>query len=56
MESNDIRGWALVPEACEEYVGHYMLGQQYANDCSIVADAAIEYAKTLTIGGDEKDV
>lgn len=56
VESNNIRGWTLVPEACEEYVGHYMLGQQYAKDCSIVADAAIEYAKTLEVGGDGKDV
>lgn len=56
VETNNLRGWTLVPEACEEYVGHYMLGRQYAKDCRVVVDAAIEYAKSLKINTDGKDI
>nr|GMD38724.1 acid phosphatase 1-like [Ipomoea batatas] len=42
VETNNIRDWKLVPSDCENYVGHYMLGEQYRDDCEIVADAAIE--------------
>ncbi|CAI9785087.1 unnamed protein product [Fraxinus pennsylvanica] len=29
VETNNIRNWKLVPEECEQNVGHYMLGKQY---------------------------
>nr|GMD38725.1 acid phosphatase 1-like [Ipomoea batatas] len=47
VETNNIRDWRLVPSECENYVGHYMLGEQYRDDCEVVADAAIEYANGL---------
>ncbi|PIM98198.1 Acid phosphatase [Handroanthus impetiginosus] len=33
-----------------------MLGKQYRHDCEVVADAAIEYAKSLKLAGDGKDI
>ncbi|KAL2555094.1 HAD superfamily [Forsythia ovata] len=56
VETNNIRNWKMVPGECENYVGHYMLGKQYRDDCEIVADLAIEYAKSLTLAGDGKDI
>ncbi|CAA3023714.1 acid phosphatase 1-like [Olea europaea subsp. europaea] len=56
VETNNVRNWKLVPEECEQYVGHYMLGKQYRKDCEIVAHSAIEYAKSLTLVGDGKDI
>ena len=46
----------MVPENCKDYVGHYMLGKQYREDCDVVAKAALEYAKSLKLAGDGKDV
>lgn len=56
VETNNIQNWKLVPLQCESYVGHYMLGKQYRDDCNAVVVAAIQYAKTLKIAKDGKDV
>ncbi|KAH6758839.1 hypothetical protein C2S51_019074 [Perilla frutescens var. frutescens] len=56
VETNNLQGWKLVPQSCEEYVGNYMLGKQYRHDCEVVADSAIEYAKGFELAGDGKDV
>ncbi|CAN4086884.1 unnamed protein product [Withania somnifera] len=56
VETNNIQNWKLVPLQCEDYVGHYMLGKQYRVDCYNVVAAAIQYAKTLKIAKDGKDV
>ncbi|CAK9150569.1 unnamed protein product [Ilex paraguariensis] len=56
VETNTIQGWRLVPKNCKDYVGHYMLGKQYREDCDVVAKAALEYAKSLKLAGDGKDV
>ncbi|KAL8466039.1 hypothetical protein ACS0TY_035235 [Phlomoides rotata] len=56
VETNNLQAWKLVPASCETYVGNYMLGQQYRNDCDQVADIAIEYAKSVKPAGDGKDV
>lgn len=56
VETNNLQNWKLVPSACENYIGHYILGKQYRHDCEAVANAAIEYAKSLKLGGDGKDV
>ncbi|XP_060219001.1 acid phosphatase 1-like [Lycium barbarum] len=56
VETNNLQNWKLVPSACENYVGHYMLGKQYRHDCEFVAKTAIEYAKGLKLSGDGKDV
>ncbi|CAI9114234.1 OLC1v1014903C2 [Oldenlandia corymbosa var. corymbosa] len=56
VETNNIRDWHLVPMSCEQYVGHYILGKQYKDDCDAVADAAIEYAKSIKLGGKGKEI
>ncbi|CAN4100126.1 unnamed protein product [Withania somnifera] len=56
VETNNLRYWKLVPGACENYVGHYMLGKQYRHDYEAVADAAIEYAEGLKLVGEGRDV
>ncbi|XP_049393256.1 acid phosphatase 1-like [Solanum stenotomum] len=52
VETNNIQDWTLVPLQCEDYVGHYMLGKQYRDDCYNIVAAAIQYAKSLKIGKD----
>ncbi|KAG8473712.1 hypothetical protein CXB51_035562 [Gossypium anomalum] len=56
VETNNIIGWKTVPEECEEYVGHYMLGKQYRKDSRAVAKEASLYAQSLKLAGDGKDI
>ncbi|RVW89335.1 Acid phosphatase 1 [Vitis vinifera] len=56
VETNNIINWETVPQACESYVGHYMLGHQYRQDSRVVVYEAIAYAESLKLGGDGKDV
>ncbi|KAL4625965.1 hypothetical protein ACB092_05G062100 [Castanea dentata] len=49
VETNNIRDWAVVPQACVSYVGHYMLDYQYREDAQAVADAAYNYAKSTPL-------
>ncbi|KAB5574272.1 hypothetical protein DKX38_001466 [Salix brachista] len=56
VETNNIIGWKTVPEECEDYVGHYMLGKQYREDSAAITDEAFTHAKTFKLGGDGKDI
>ncbi|KAK9282503.1 hypothetical protein L1049_005422 [Liquidambar formosana] len=56
VETNNIREWDLVPQACVNYVGHYMLGHQYHKDCKAMAEAALVYANSLKLARDGKDI
>ncbi|XP_058074118.1 acid phosphatase 1-like [Magnolia sinica] len=56
VETNNIRDWTTVPQSCENYVGHYMLGHLYREDSKMVADTAASYAANLTLGGDGKKI
>ncbi|XP_019194181.1 PREDICTED: acid phosphatase 1-like [Ipomoea nil] len=56
VEANNIRDWARVPRLCEGYIGHYMLGRQYRDDCTAVAASAIRYATAVELVHDGKDV
>ncbi|KAL9463544.1 hypothetical protein AB3S75_001369 [Citrus x aurantiifolia] len=56
VETNNIIGWKTIPEKCEGYLGHYMLGQQYREDSEAVAYEAILYAQSLELAGDGKDI
>ncbi|XP_076914783.1 acid phosphatase 1-like [Bidens hawaiensis] len=56
VEANNVREWTEVPRACVDYVGHYMRGSQYKQDCKLVCDEAYAYAKGLDVTGDGKDV
>ncbi|XP_074285677.1 acid phosphatase 1-like [Silene latifolia] len=49
VETNNVRDWKTIPMNCENYVGHYMLGAQYKEDCSIVTTSAINYVNSLNI-------
>ncbi|KAL8458409.1 hypothetical protein ACS0TY_035238 [Phlomoides rotata] len=61
VETNNLKGWKLVPESCEDYIGKYMLGKcenkkHYRDDCKVVANAAIEYAYGVVLAPDGRDV
>ncbi|XVF26871.1 hypothetical protein REPUB_Repub14bG0057100 [Reevesia pubescens] len=58
VETNNVVGWIKVPEECEDYVGHYMLGDQYRKDSRVVANQALLYAQSLSLsrGRDGKDI
>ncbi|XP_060205821.1 acid phosphatase 1-like [Lycium barbarum] len=55
VETNNIRDWT-VPAQCKGYVSEYMTGQQYRDDCNAVVNAAIEYARTLNVSKEGKDL
>ncbi|XP_076907303.1 acid phosphatase 1-like [Bidens hawaiensis] len=56
VEAYNVREWTKVPGACFDYVGQYMRGSQYKQDCKLVCDEAYAYAKGLNVTGDGKDV
>ncbi|XP_030487933.2 acid phosphatase 1 [Cannabis sativa] len=49
VETNSIINWKTIPVACEDYVGHYMLGDQYRKDSKAINDEAFLYVKTLNL-------
>ncbi|KAF5931995.1 hypothetical protein HYC85_028166 [Camellia sinensis] len=56
VETHNIIDWKTVPQSCENYIGHYMLGDQYREDSKAVVDQALGYAQSLNLAGDGKDV
>ncbi|CAN6354003.1 unnamed protein product [Urochloa humidicola] len=56
VETNNKRDWKTVPARCEDYVGHYMLGQHYRRDSAAVVDEAVAYAEGLVLAGEGKEV
>ncbi|KAL6334866.1 hypothetical protein AAG906_023671 [Vitis piasezkii] len=56
VETHNIIEWSTVPQACESYVGHYMLGDQYRKDSGVVVYEAITHAQSLKLAGDGKDI
>ncbi|CAO2814746.1 unnamed protein product [Amaranthus hypochondriacus] len=56
VETNNLRDWKTVPEDCEGYVGHYMMGDQYQKDCWAVTSAAYDYVKSVPIKKDGRDI
>ncbi|XP_068640606.1 acid phosphatase 1-like [Aristolochia californica] len=56
VETNNIREWDAVPVSCEFYVGNYMQGGLYRKDSAFIIDQAIEYAESLKLVGDGKDI
>ena len=47
VETNNIRGWYSIPAECRGYVSDYMLGDQFRQDCAVVAREAAAYAEGL---------
>ncbi|GFZ04214.1 HAD superfamily, subfamily IIIB acid phosphatase [Actinidia rufa] len=56
VEAHNVINWKTVPQECEDYVGHYMLGHQYRKDSETVVNEALVYAQSLHLGGDGKDI
>lgn len=56
VEMHNIIEWDLVPQACKNYVAQYMLGGQYRKDSAVVVHEAINYAESLKLSGDGKDI
>lgn len=56
VETNNLRDWKLVPKECAAYVRTYMEGGQYRRDCDAMADDAIQFAKSVKVRGDGKDI
>ncbi|GFQ04385.1 acid phosphatase 1 [Phtheirospermum japonicum] len=56
VETNNLRDWKLIPEECAVYVGTYIKGGQYHLDCDTVANAAIQFAQSVQVNGDNKDI
>uniref|UniRef100_A0A5B7B5H1 Putative acid phosphatase 1-like n=1 Tax=Davidia involucrata TaxID=16924 RepID=A0A5B7B5H1_DAVIN len=56
VEAHNIIGWTTIPQACANYVGHYMLGHQYRKDSRGVTHEALLYAESLKLVGDCKDI
>ncbi|MED6185224.1 hypothetical protein PIB30_054988 [Stylosanthes scabra] len=56
VEAHNIIEWSTIPQECEGYVGNYVLGKKYREDSKAVTEEAYKYAKSLTLGGDGKDI
>ncbi|KAL6144615.1 hypothetical protein ACLB2K_055306 [Fragaria x ananassa] len=52
VETHNIIDWTTIPAACEGYVGHYMLGDQYRKDSAVVTHEAYVYAEGLNLTND----
>ncbi|RLM99156.1 acid phosphatase 1-like isoform X2 [Panicum miliaceum] len=55
VETNNIRGWYSIPAACRGYVSDYMFGEQFRQDCAVVAREAAAYAEGLALAGDGRE-
>jgi len=55
VETNNIRGWYSIPAECRGYVSDYMLGDQFRQDCAVVAREAAAYAEGLALAGDGRE-
>jgi hypothetical protein len=56
VEAHNIIDWKTVPIECENYVGNYVLGDQYRADSKFVNREGFFYAKTVNVVGDGKDI
>ncbi|CAK9154952.1 unnamed protein product [Ilex paraguariensis] len=56
VEAHNIIEWRTIPQVCEDYLGHYMIGHQYKKDSEAVAKEAFVYAQSLKLAKDGKDI
>lgn len=56
VEANNLKAWKSIPGECVEYVKEYMMGRGYAFDLETVSKEAGDYAKSVQLNGDGKDV
>nr|XP_027070173.1 acid phosphatase 1-like isoform X2 [Coffea arabica] len=55
VEANDVGPWARIPSRCVAFVQDYVTNDRYRADSEAVADASLEFAKTVKVSGDGKD-
>ncbi|CAH9121612.1 unnamed protein product [Cuscuta epithymum] len=55
-EANNLRPWKTIPEECGAYVKEYMTGKGYESDLLLISEEAGDYARSVELGGDGKDV
>ncbi|CAH8322429.1 unnamed protein product [Eruca vesicaria subsp. sativa] len=55
VETNNAITWKVVPSECVSYLETYYNKGQFDNDYNVVARYALDFAKTVKIGGDGKD-
>ncbi|OIV90020.1 hypothetical protein TanjilG_00130 [Lupinus angustifolius] len=56
VEAHNIIDWKTIPQECEDYVGNYILGEQYRADSKAVISEAYLYAKSLNLTKDGKNI
>lgn len=56
VETNNVKDWEVIPATCIGYVASYMTKQQYDVDIKVVTKVAYDYAKSLKLQGDGKDI
>ncbi|XP_060211429.1 acid phosphatase 1 [Lycium barbarum] len=56
VEANNLSPWKTIPEECADYVRQYIVGPGYKMDIDRVSNEAGEYAKSVNLGEDGKDV
>ncbi|KAL5999310.1 hypothetical protein ACLOJK_040761 [Asimina triloba] len=56
VEANNLRPWKTIPPECAAYVEDYMLNKGYGVDLETAASEAVDYARSVQLVGDGKDV
>ncbi|KAG5600422.1 hypothetical protein H5410_031792 [Solanum commersonii] len=56
IETNNLSPWKTIPEECADYVREYIVGPGYKMDIDRVSNEAGEYAKSVDLGDDGRDV
>ncbi|KAI9107861.1 hypothetical protein K1719_021197 [Acacia pycnantha] len=56
VEAHNIIEWSTVPEQCENYVGNYMLGQQYRQDSKAVNREAYLWVRNISLPRDGRNI
>ncbi|XP_039142784.1 acid phosphatase 1-like [Dioscorea cayenensis subsp. rotundata] len=56
VETNNAGMWNTIPAKCLKFVVEYVNGDRYASDSAVVAGYSLDFARTVPITGDGKDV
>ncbi|KAJ7949479.1 Acid phosphatase 1 [Quillaja saponaria] len=56
VEANNLSPWKTIPQECADYVKDYMMGRAYIVDLERVSKEAGNYAKSVELSGDGKDI
>ncbi|XP_059666913.1 acid phosphatase 1-like [Cornus florida] len=56
VETNNLSPWKTIPQECADYVKDYVTSRAYRIDLERVSKEAGDYAKSLELSGDGKDV